>query len=172
MRFYMSSIWVQLKSHLRWCCAVVLPEVTWPEVRSVAWPKVILSGSRFCAYATGNCAISALVGPFDRRWQSHVTRRGPARKCSWRKYVLRMRNLKLRHIHPSVAFWPEVTMSRDRKKPYPEVYLTGSRFCACPGFSRAFFFVVVTWLPDVTEGHLTPFRCSLGCTQPEVAQHP
>jgi hypothetical protein len=26
-----------------------------------------------------------------------------------RKYVLRMRNRKLRHIYPSGVFWPEVT---------------------------------------------------------------
>jgi hypothetical protein len=34
-----------------------------------------------------------------------------------RKYVLRMRNL----LRPSGAFWPEVTKSRDRKIPCPEV---------------------------------------------------
>jgi hypothetical protein len=85
----MSSIWGRTKSHLRWCCEVVLPEVTWPEVTSVTWPEVTMSGSMFCACATGNCAISALVGPFDRKWRQ----------------------------------------SRDRKRPCPEVILTGSRFC-------------------------------------------
>jgi hypothetical protein len=87
-----SSIWVRTKSHLRWCCAVVLPEVTWPEVTwrevtSVTWQEVML----------------VIV----------------------RKYAIRMRNRKLRHIRPSRAFWPEVTKSRDRKKPCPEVALTG-----------------------------------------------
>ena len=66
-----------------------------------------------------------------------------------RKYVLRMGNMKLRHIRPSGAFWPEVTKSRDRKRSYSEVALTGSRFCACPDFFRAFFFVVVPWLLKV-----------------------
>ena len=46
--------------------------------------------------------------------------------------------------------------------PCPEVALTGSRFCACPAFSGAFFLVVVTWLPEVTEGHLFPFGVLLG----------
>jgi hypothetical protein len=72
----------------------------------------------FCACTTGSCAISALVWPFDRKWQSHVTGSGPGRK-----YVLRM-----------------------------------PRF-----FPRVFFFlVVVTWLPDVTEGHFIPFGVPLG----------
>jgi hypothetical protein len=31
-------------------------------------------------------------------------------------------------------------------------------FCACPVFYRVFLLVVVPWLPDVTEGHLTRFR--------------
>jgi hypothetical protein len=68
-----------------------------------------------------------------------------------RKYVLRMRNRKLHNIRPSVAFWPEVTSVT-----WPEEALSGSMFCAYPAFSRAFFLVVVTWLPDVTKGHLTP----------------
>ena len=63
---------------------------------------------------------------------------------------------KLRNIRPSGAFWPEVTTSRHRKRPCPQAALTGSRFCACPVFSRAFFLVVLTWLPDVTQGHLIP----------------
>ena len=94
-----------------------------------------------------------------------------------------MRNRNLRHICPSRAFWPEVTKSRDWKRPCPEVALTGRRFCACPAFSRAFFLVVVTWLPKVTwslrgslwvyatgscatpvmtEGHVTPLGSILG----------
>ena len=43
-------------------------------------PSRALSGSMFCACATGSCAIYTLVGPFDRKWQSHVTGRGPVRK--------------------------------------------------------------------------------------------
>jgi hypothetical protein len=51
--------------------------------------------------------------------------------------------------------------------------LTGSRLCARPAFSRAFFLVVVPWLPDVPEGHLTPFGVLLGvcngsCATPVV----
>ena len=44
-----------------------------------------------------------------------------------------------------------------------------------PGLSRAFFLVVVTWLPDVTEAHLTPsefpwvWACGTGsCATPVV----
>ena len=74
------------------------------------------------SHMTGSCSISALEGPFGRRWRQ----------------------------------------SRDWKRPCPEVALTGSRFCACTAFSRAFFLVVVTWLPDVTKGHLSPFGVPLG----------
>jgi hypothetical protein len=28
---------------------------------------------------------NALVGPFEQKWQSHVTRRGPVRKWPWRE---------------------------------------------------------------------------------------
>ena len=48
----------------------------WPEV---TWPEEALFGSMLCACATGTCAISALVGPFHRKWQSHVTGRFPVR---------------------------------------------------------------------------------------------
>ena len=47
----------------------------------------------------------------DRMW----------RQSRDRKYVLRMRNRKLRTIRPSGVFWPEVKKWRDRKKPWPEV---------------------------------------------------
>jgi hypothetical protein len=65
---------------------------------------------------------------------------------------------------------------RDWKRPCPEVALTGSRFCACPAFLPRFFpLVVVTWLPEVTEGHLTPSEfpwvcvCATGsCASPVV----
>ena len=103
---------------------------------------------------------------------SHVRGNGPARK-----YVLPMRNRKLSHIRPSGVFWQEVTKSRDRKRSCPEVTLTGSMFCACPAFSRVFFLVVVTWLPDVTQGHLTPLglpwvcACATGrCTTPVMIE--
>jgi hypothetical protein len=76
---------------------------------------------------------------------------------SCQKYVLRMLNRKLRNIHHSVAFWPEVTSVT-----WPEEALSEIMFCAYPAFSRAFFLVVVTWLPDVTKGHLTPFGVPLG----------
>jgi hypothetical protein len=96
----------------------------------------------------------------DRKWHQSHDRKW--RESHVRKYVLRMRNRKLRHIHPSMAFWPEVTKSRVRKRPCLEAVIIGSRFCACPDFPRAFFLVVVTWLPDVIEGHLTLLRGSLG----------
>ena len=87
-------------------------------------PEVTLTGSMLCAAcATGSCAISTLVGPFDRKWQSHVTGRGSVRKCPWPEDVLRM-----------------------------------------PGFFPHLFFLVVTWLPDVTEGHLTPSGFPWMCT--------
>jgi hypothetical protein len=67
-----------------------------------------------------------------------------------RKYIMRMRNRKLRHIRPSGAFWPEVTKSRDRKRPCPEVSLTEVGSAHARLFPRVFFFE---------------------CTQPEVVQH-
>ena len=87
---------------------------------------------------------------------SHVTGSDPVRK-----YNMRMRYRKSCHIRPSGAFWSEVTKSRDWKRPCPEVALTGSRFFACPAFSCAFLLVVVTGLPNVTQGHLIPSGFSL-----------
>ena len=83
-----SSIWGRTKSYLRGSNGVqpevTQPEVTWPEVTwLMSLPEVTMSGSILCACATGSCAISALVGPFDRKWQSHVTGRGLVRKCPW-----------------------------------------------------------------------------------------
>jgi hypothetical protein len=59
-----------------------------------------------------------------------------------------------------------------------QIHVTGNMFCACPAFSRRFFLsnsTVVTWLPDVTEGHLIPSRfpwmcaCATGsCATPVV----
>jgi hypothetical protein len=54
-------------------------------------------------------------------------------------------------------FWPEVTKSRDRKGPWPEVGSAHARIFPC-----VFFLVVVTWLPDVIQGHLTSFGALLG----------
>ena len=80
----------------------------------------------FCACSTGSCAISSLVGPFDRKSRD-------------RRYVLRM-----------------------------------------PGFPPLFFLsssTVVTWLPDVTEGHLTPSgfpwvcACATGSCATPVVTH-
>ena len=64
---------------------------------------------------------------------NHVTGRGHARK-----YVLRMRNRKLRNTRPSGAYWPEVTGS-DVRLTSPEEALSGSMFCACPVFTPRFF---------------------------------
>jgi hypothetical protein len=67
-----------------------------------------------------------------------------------------MCNRKLRNIRPNRAFLIG-SESRDRKRSCPERALTESMFCACPLFSVFFLSsTVVTWLPDVTEGHLTP----------------
>ena len=62
--------------------------------------------------------------------------------------------------------------SRDRKWPWPEVCSAHVRI-----FPRVFFLVVVTWLPDVTQGHLTPLglpwvcACATGsCTTPVMTE--
>jgi hypothetical protein len=107
--------------------------------------------------ATGSHVTGSDVSHVTGSDVSHMTRSDPVRK-----YVLRTCNLKLRNIRPSRAFWPEVTKSRDRNRLCPEVVLTGSRFCACPAFPRVFFLVVVSWVPDMTKGHLTPFGVPLG----------
>ena len=93
--------------------------------------------------------------------------------CRVRKYVLRMRNRKLHHIRPSVTFWPKVTsITWPEDMPCPEVALIESRLCACAAFSRVFFLLaVVTWLPDVTKGHLNPsgFPSVCACTTESCA---
>ena len=55
-------------------------------------------------------------------------------------------NRKLRNIRPSGAFWPEVTQSRNRKRPCPEVCSAHA-----PIFPVFFFLVVITWIPDVSS---------------------
>ena len=96
---------------------LLFAEVLWGATGShVAGSDVShVPGSMFCAYATVSCAISAIVGLFDRKWQSHVTGRDPV-----------------------------------RKRPCPEVCYSHARL-----FSAFFSLEVVTWLPDVTKGHLT-----------------
>jgi hypothetical protein len=119
----------------------VLPEVTWPEVTLVTWPEVPL---------------------FTWPKVTSVT-------CPVMKYVLRMRNRKLRHIRPSGAF-----LTGSDKVTWPEGALTGSRFCACPDFSLRFF---LSSSNMATEGHLTPSgfpwvcACATGsCTTPVVTE--
>jgi hypothetical protein len=46
-----------------------------------------------------------------------------------------------------------------RRKLHDRKWRHGSMFCACPDFPRAFFLTIVVqvpWLPEVTEGHVTP----------------
>jgi hypothetical protein len=110
-----------------------------------------VSGSMFCAYATGSCACATGKGAYATG------------SCAI-----------------SALVWPfdrKWRQSRDRKRPCPEGGLTGSRFCACPAFFPAFFLVVVTWLPDVTDGHLTPsgfswmYACAtVSCATPAVTE--
>jgi hypothetical protein len=136
----LSSIWAQLKSHLPWFCAVVVLEVTWPEV---TWPEVLsvrsqsrdrkwrqscdMSRRMFCACATVSCAISALVGPFDRKWQSHVIGRALSGSGPDRKYVLRMPVFPPCFFLSSstvVTWLPNVTKSHLTPSGFPWV-------CAC-----------------------------------------
>ena len=105
-------------------------------------PYIIGRRGRSASVVYGHSRVSICGGAM--RWSYRKSR-----DVSHRKYVLRMRNRKLRHIRPS---------GPDRK------YVL-----RVPGFSPRFFFlVVVTWLPKVTW----PLRGSLECTQPKVAQHP
>ena len=95
--------------------------------------------------------------------------------CHVRKYRLRMRNRKLHNIRPSGTFFigsnSHVT-GRDpvRKRSWPEVCSAHARF------SPRFFLssnTVVTWLPDVIKGHLTPCVCACAtgsCTSPVVTE--
>ena len=79
-----------------------LPEVTWHR-RGFPW---------VCICTTGSCAISVLVGPFDRKWryetssvvtEGHVTRSFP--------WVCTCATGSCAISAPSGAFWPEVTSS-------------------------------------------------------------
>ena len=82
--------------------------------------------------------------------------------CPVQKCILRMCNQKLRNIRLSVAFWPEVTKSRDRKRPCPEALLTGSRFCACPVSPPAFFLSSINMATGCDLRSLDPFGVPLG----------
>jgi hypothetical protein len=53
-------------------------------------------------------------------------------------------------------------MSRDRKRPCPEVALTGSRFCAWPAFSPRVFFLSSTMATWCDLRSLDPFGVPLG----------
>ena len=71
------------------------------------------------------------------------------------------------HAQTEVVQYPPKWGLFDRK------WQSRDRKWSCPAFSRAFFLVVVPWLPDVTEGHLTPFGvpwvCATGsCATPVV----
>ena len=82
-----------------------------------------------------------------------------------RKYLLCMRNRKLRHIRSSGAFCAEATKSRDRKRPCSEVGSAHTRLFP------AFFFLSSSNM--ATEGHLTPSEfpwvCATGsCATPVV----
>ena len=62
----------------------------------------------------------------------------PEVTCPLRKYVLHMRNRKLRNIRPSVAFSPEVTSVTRRTGSGP----VRKYVLRMLGFPRVFFFVV------------------------------
>ena len=65
------------------------------------------------------------------------------------------------------AFWPEVTSVMCPEGVLSRSDLTGSMFCACPRFCLSNITkcsTVVPWLPNVTEGHVTP-------TSPEAFSH-
>ena len=91
-RLFLTIVVVQNIVQVPW-----LPDVTWPRRR---FPWV-------CTCTTGSCAISALVGPFDRKWhyetspvvtECHVTSEG----CS-SGWGARMPNRKLRNIRSNVT---------------------------------------------------------------------
>ena len=80
----------------------------------------------------------------DRKWHDRKWHQSHDRKWHVRTYVLHMRNRKWA-IPALVGL-----LTGSDKVTWPEVSLTGRRFCACPVFPRVFFLVVVTWLPKVT----------------------
>jgi hypothetical protein len=83
-----SSIWARTKSYLRGIGPLCMLDQKWRDRKwpEITWPEEAMIGSMFCACATGSCAISSLVGFFDRKWQSHVTERGPVRSYDFFPY--------------------------------------------------------------------------------------
>jgi hypothetical protein len=77
-----------------------LPEVTEGHVTANGFPWV-------CVWPPGSCAISALVGHFDRKWHYETLRSPEGGRSS-----VPMRNRKLRNICPSRVFSPEGVFSR------------------------------------------------------------
>jgi hypothetical protein len=70
------------------------------------------------------------------------------------------------------GFWPEVTKTHDRKRPYPEAALWSEVCSAHARFYPRFILsssTVVVWIPKMTKGHLTPSgfpwvcACGTGC---------
>ena len=120
----------------------------WPEVTSP-----VVMGSMFCACATGSCAISVLVGPFDRKWQSHVTERALTGSmfCAFpafsRVFFLSSSNMATLgscatpimtegHVIPSEVFSTTSASYNHRKTPRPIfIMVTGS----IPGYLPLLF---------------------------------
>ena len=126
----------------------------WPEVTWVVYGdgQISISGG-----ATGS-DVSHVTG----NDVSHVTGSDVGHRN--RKYVLRMRNQKLRYIRTS-----EALLTGSDKVKWPEAVLTGNMFCACPAFCPRFPWVCACGngccaTSVVTEGHVTPLEVSLGCS--------
>lgn len=71
-----------MRSNRKWSCAqrevtTITCHKTGSEVTWVSWPEKTLTGSMLCACATRRCAISALVGPFHRKWRQSRDRKRP-----------------------------------------------------------------------------------------------
>jgi len=138
----------------RWWCYRKSRDRKWRD-RKWPWPEVTLTGSHvtesaptgnmLCACATGSCAISALVGPFHRKWRHKSSRdplgfpwKGGVRACATGSCTI------------STLVGPFLFRVR-----------------ACATVSRVFSYsssstvVQVPWIP-VTEGHLTPSGIPLG----------
>ena len=97
-----------------------------------AWPVVIpLEVSLVCSLRRPSPKGSDVTGSDV----SHVTGSDVSHRNL--KYVMRMRNWKCSISALVGSFWPEVTMSRDRKRTWPEVCSAHA-----PIFP-AFFFLVV-----------------------------
>ena len=136
---HVNSIWVQLKSYLR----------KWRQSRDrKCHQSCAMSGSMFCASATGSCAISALVGPLDRKWQSRDRKRSWPEVCSAhaRLFPPAFFFLVVVQLYHGYRMWPKITWP-------PSGF---SWVCACTTGSCA--------TPVMTEGHVTPLEVSMGCS--------